>query len=229
MKKITLEYRDYNITDEVYEQVKALIESGKVCQECGKTYTHDNPEVARNLCMETVLKNNEDFKYLDSMTITDGVSKSSIVYRFISITDNPHSRNKKGYIAKSSKECADGKLEVSNEETLKYYGFTFPLEHEGKSLHRDWFIYGDVVNSKVVALKTNYYDWKVSTNELTVIYVSVKGQGYKELNKRKGSWQKAYKEAKAEVLKDENVSSYWVDIKSFELAVSKLPSDLSEL
>jgi hypothetical protein len=57
MKHVKLEHGDeITITDEVHEQIKAIVEQHRICKVCRESYTSDRLMVSLNLCLRCFLR-----------------------------------------------------------------------------------------------------------------------------------------------------------------------------
>src|SRR2546421_12259848 len=66
MKSVKLNYDEYVISDEAYEQIAAIVKANRLCELCGKAYTPDNPNVELNRCLTCFLRfhANQGYTYI---------------------------------------------------------------------------------------------------------------------------------------------------------------------
>ncbi len=197
MKRLRLDNRrEVTILDGAYEQILAIVSEGKICGSCGLEYLNDIPQVALNLCLECFQKKyaNKQLTYVGVLSTNE---EGDVTHTFIDTRGNIF------YTATSS----DAEPYQSSYQTLKYWGYPVP-----KKLVRDdtelelstwhWVIYGDVKQNSVLYIE---YDPRYS-DQKPIAFLTTKHGEYEEVQRRKGKYQKLFKQARAvlEATKDKN-------------------------
>ena len=152
MKRVKLEYdREVTISDEAFEQITAIVLANKVCEECRKPYTPDNPNVELNRCLQCFLRyyENKGFTFLKLYEV--GKSGDAI-YWFL----DPF--NLIYYTNSTSREP-----QKSDHYTLLYWNFPVPQtwqdgEATKEIIHWHWSIYGNP-KTDAVLLITNSLEY----------------------------------------------------------------------
>jgi hypothetical protein len=179
MKRIYLDStsRYVTVTDEVFSQVEALVNERGICLQCQRSYTEENPKVARNLCKACFLRNNQA-KRLEFVGASSNDQGESLTYQFI---------DPSGYIylSKPTQE-AKGQAENDIPATLRYWNFPVPTTHAERGetfalISPWWNIYGDFKHNAAVVITYHEYYGK----QRHVTFLTYKGGSYQELNRRK--------------------------------------------
>lgn len=191
------------VSDEAYEQIKALIETGKICKECSSHYSESNPETARNVCLNCFLgdENRKPLKYIGPYAYDTEYAGITSHYRYEMLMDT------RGHIYTISPEMSQTEAREDEALTMKHWGFQVPEQvvRDGEVivLHRsEWSIRGDVHNPVIVGInnQSHYHGNK------TFAFLLYKDKEALELNKRKSDIRDLFREAKRriEATKDEN-------------------------
>ncbi len=220
MKQIQLEYHEYVISDQAYEQIVPLVEANQVCRTCSRAYTQDNPQVAKHTCLACFLRR-EQYNHLTYVGSQD-FTPYGIHHKFV---------DPKGYIYISSPSSE--KSDLSNYYTIKHYGFPVPATyHKGdQDIRLDsyyWYIYGNFRNNSVIVI--DYHEHY--GDQLHVAFIVSKDGSFVEINRRKGDMQKLFKRAreKAEASKDRQGYYHLPDdITTYQIYDSHLYTIISDL
>jgi hypothetical protein len=194
MKYVYLDsqHNDFVVDDATYEQIAALVQTGKLCTHDWRNphpYTLENPCVAKNICRRHVLINQPNLTFLDSpLTNKDGQH----YYRFV---------DSKGYVYTTTEDVSN-EASRNTSETLVYYGFTPPLKIESRGKSTDFYsyyatLYGDLKSASVIVLVYNQYSEKVRG-----LYLLYKDGPCQELSKKSDLYHRA--DALVEATKDEH-------------------------
>ncbi len=220
MKQVQLEYHEYVISDQAYEQIVPLVEANQVCRTCSRAYTQDNPHVAKHTCLACFLRKEQHnhLTYVGSQDLTP----YGVHHTFLDPRGYVH-------IASSSSEKSD----LSNYYTIKHYGFPVPTtyHYNEQDVRLDssfWYIHGSFRNNAVIVIdyQQRYGD------QLHVAFIVSKDGSIVEINRRKGAMQKLFKQAreKAEASKDrEGYYHLPDDITTYQLYDSHLYTIISDL
>jgi hypothetical protein len=179
MKRIYLDStsRYITVSDDVFSQVEAFLNRHGICSLCQRSYTEENPRVARNVCLACFLRANQTSQ-LQFVGSLPGSQEGDITYQFI---------DPKGYIY-LSKPTQEGKhrAEADIPATLRYWNFPVPTTHTERSetfalTSPWWYIYGDFRKNAAVVL--TYHEHYGKRHHVT--FLVYKGGSYQELNRRK--------------------------------------------
>ncbi len=228
MTTITINYREYTITEALYAQIESMVMSQKICRKCNQPYTNENPEAGKNICLQDIVKQEPYFIYVQQeVRQLDQPENERKTYYLFKCTSERY----KDYIAVSNK-YTERSLEVNLDETLRYYGFAFPesvtIGEKEQRFYQEFNIVGNPTTSNLVIISNSvtYYDWNAKATSINkrFQYIAIKGKGYKLLNKRLGIVRDAYKKVYAEMGKPEKyMSSY----KHDEAVTKLLPLDIN--
>ena len=191
MQTIHLGYKDYTVTDATYEKVVALVHAERICHVCEQPYSSDNPEALKNTCLACVKQ------------------KSSLVYigQHRLLTAEYHCfKAADGYLSLASPSAET--LSRSVNATLAYYGFSYPLEWEGKRIYNEWYVSGSPEQDTCVMLEAYVEFWQDAQKKYVskkVDLFSFKHKGFLPVNRRKKYVRELFRKATAiiEQSKDE--------------------------
>ena len=197
--EIYLEYRGHPhaITQEAYEQIRAIIKAHLICTYCCNGYTDTNPQVAENVCLGCFQKHRREAPR-DLTFVGEVVSEYAERYGYnvFKLMDS------KGYvyITNSHRKLNDS-LDPDIRPTLLHYGYHVPEHYTLKGTEVDlntncWrSIYGDFKTSPVVlaTYHENYGD------RLDAVFLLYRDREPVEFTRRKKQHRTWYEEAKAEL------------------------------
>jgi hypothetical protein len=197
MKTVYLDsaYKGYPVSDDVYQQIEALVKSNRLCKHCRKPYTDENPQVAFNTCKTCFLRSEGKQYGLSFLGPVEPLQDGEGSYRFI----DPGGYM---YVSHSLQEANHFSYNKSIPETLKYWQFpmvptTYEYKGETIHLHGSYLsIYGDVKRNSVVCVEfaeRHSYD-----PDVVLLFLAYQGEeSIKEFSKRKGETRKLWLTAKA--------------------------------
>jgi hypothetical protein len=171
MQTIHLGYKDYTVTDATYEKIVALVHAERICKVCEQPYTSDNPEALKNKCLACV-KQKSSLAYIGQHRLL------TAEYHCFQGTD--------GYLSLASPSAES--LSRSVNATLAYYGFSSPLEWEGKRIYNEWYVSGSPEQDTCVMLEAYVDFWheaKKKYDSKKVEFFSFKHKGFLPVNRRK--------------------------------------------
>jgi hypothetical protein len=201
MKTVYLEskYHPATITEEAYQQIVAIIEANRICGTCRKPYSDDQPCVAQNLCLPCFQKKyaNKGLTYVGVYTAN---SQGDVTYLFM---------DSQGSISLTS-TSSDSEPQISEFQTLMYWEFPVPKyvvrdERQVELSTWHWHIYGDVKQNSVLYIE---YDPRYG-DEKPLAFLTYKRGDTKEVNRRKGYFQRLFKEARARLEATKDTHGYY--------------------
>jgi hypothetical protein len=183
MQTIHLGYKDYTVTDATYEKIVALVHAERICKNCEQPYSSDNPEALKNRCLACVKK------------------QSSLPYigKHRLFTSEYHCfKEKDGYLSLASPSAES--LSRSVNATLQFYGFSYPVEWEGKRIYNEWSVSGSPEQDTCVMLEAYVELWheaKRKYDTKKVEFFSFKHKGFLPVNRRKKYVRELFRKATA--------------------------------
>ncbi len=179
MKSVKLNYDEYVISDEAYEQIAAIVKANRLCELCGNPYTPDNPNVELNRCLKCFLRyhENQGFTYIKLYEVNQYGDETHWFLDPLNIVS---------YTKTSSKEP-----QKSDHYTLLYWGFPVPQTWQDNNttkqvIHYHWSIYGDVKHDPVVLIhntidygSTRFFDFLSYRDGRTVQIDPKRGEGWR--------------------------------------------------
>jgi hypothetical protein len=181
--------REYAVNPDAYAQIVALVLANVVCSRCGMPYSHVNPMVMLNWCLDCYCR-----EYKDGLTYLG-------VLREDKDGDKTHYfLSPRGTIYTSSTVNKDRPSE-SIVETLRYHRFQVPKEGEyrGQKIEFSWYhwsIHGEVAQDCVLIIEWhNTYFPEYGRH----VYICYKDGETVPFNKRKGEHRKLYQQAKTQM------------------------------
>ena len=217
MHTIQLGYKDYTVTDATYEKIVALVNAERICKVCEQPYTSDNPEALKNKCLDCV-KKQSSLPYIGQHRL---------------FTSEYHCfKGADGYLSLASPNAES--LSRSVNATLQFYGFSYPVEWEGKRIYNEWYVSGSPEKDTCVILAAYVEYWqdaKRRYDSKKVEFFSFKHKGFLPVNRRKKYVRELFKKATAiiEQTKDERgqyhiqgntfyfLPEHWVNVEAVKL------------
>ena len=183
MHTIHLGYKDYTVTDATYAKIVALVTAEWICKVCEKPYTSDNPEALKNKCLGCV-KQQSSLPYIRQHRL---------------LTSEYHCfKDAQGYLSLASPSAEA--LSRSVNATLQFYGFSYPVEWEGKRLYNEWSVSGSPEKDRCVMLAAYVELWheaKKKYDSKKVEFFSFKHKGFLAVNRRKKYVRELFRKATA--------------------------------
>lgn len=199
------------ISEEALEQIKAIIEAGKVCIRCNGHYSQDNPETAKNVCLKCFLgdESRSSLSYVGPYTHQS--AGSSYTYHYELLIDP------KGYIYTISPDLSHERESRDEALTMKHWSFQVPeqvlFNGEITVLHdSEWSIFGDIHDPVIVGRNhhSRLHDSK------TFVFLLYKDREAKELNKRKSDIKDLFREARRRVEATKDETGWYHPLDGYE-------------
>ena len=172
MRYVSLDFTSpgYAVSEEGFEQIRALLQSYRICQHCEATPMEGNPIVGKNICLVCMQNKHSDLTY-DGLYQAD--SHGRMQYAFL---------DAEGYIHLSTANLSDQPVRDLR-LTLEHWHFTLPVEYDYQDQtlqfdNADWNLYGDPRTSSVIVAEKPY------NRKLKFVFLLYREGGYKELTKR---------------------------------------------
>lgn len=201
------------VSDEAYEQIKAIIEAGKVCTRCQGHYSQENPETARNICLKCFLGDEARSSLSYVGPYMHQSAGTSYTYHYELLIDT------KGYIYTISPDLSQERESRDEFLTMRHWGFHVPEQviYNGETvkLHAsEWGIFGDIHDPVIVGRNhhSRLHDSK------TFAFLLYKDQEAKELNKRKGDIKDLFREARRRVEATKDEKGWYHTIDEYEFS-----------
>ena len=175
--------REIVISDEAYENIKRIIQIGRVCGTCAGFYSSVNPCIFLNTCLNCFFKR-EEYAWLKYVRELPNSGSDAHVFALI---------DPQGYIH-TTQDNRDH-VERSTYHTLTHWGFPVPetISRNGKDITlypHNWTIYGRFTLDPVVVIQ--YADTYGNFHFVFAVYHD---GTITELNKRKSDTQRLFRQA----------------------------------
>lgn len=205
------------IPDTLADTILEMITKNLICEKCQKTYTTDNPQTIKNICLKCMLADKKELQYIDKQIKDCGCPKAErYEYRFI---------DKNNYIHTSNE--TNETVYKSIPETLKYWKFpslpsTYFIEKATTPdrVINGWYLTGDFKNQFIMANATvSYYTQDFSEKLIHLEYILEKNGWHGPLNKRKATTRALIKQAEEQTKEKKGnwYSLYDVSMELLEL------------
>jgi hypothetical protein len=159
------------ISDEGHEHLSRLVFQYLVCEVCEHPYSEQTPQVGKNFCLSCLLMRQKELTYVGP---SDADEKGRTTFKFL---------DQEGFVYLSAVGYSE-QAHKSVFQTFLHWDFPVPTVYTTAQgdlpLHRsEWKIHGNLATASVIVAE-------YCGTRTRAVFLSYKGETYKELSKRDG-------------------------------------------